>query len=179
MLDMLVGMDARGPWRPRHDTERMHALEFEWRSISDSQMVGADAIRSEDTLCNKKIYPGYQFPAKNSPRWTARLRTSDATMQLMVRRCHSVHNSMSAIMRRKLDAAAIESMAERACAVIALAKATDWVAWLLSQHDHRLFSSDCDSLAKWYHQTVTPCYPCRPGGDARGARQCRDARLGR
>ena len=47
-----------------------------------------DSCWNEDTLSSKKIYPGFQFQAK-SKQWLPRLKTSDASMGLMVSRMHT------------------------------------------------------------------------------------------
>ena len=76
---------------------------------------------SDDNLSSKKIYPRFQFPAK-SKQWLPRIKTSDESMQLMVRRLHTMFETASTYLRKKPETATVESMAERAAVVVSLAK---------------------------------------------------------
>ena len=66
---------------------------------------------SEDTCADKKIYPGHQYPSK-SKLWSARLKVTDESMELMVTRVHACHDNSPEYMRRKLDATAIHGSIE-------------------------------------------------------------------
>jgi hypothetical protein len=76
---------------------------------------------SDDNLSSKNIYPRFQFPAK-SKQLLSRVKTSDESMQLMVRRLHTMLETASTYLRKKPETATVENLAERAAVVVALAK---------------------------------------------------------
>ena len=79
-----------------------------------------DAVWSDDNLASKKICPRYQFPSK-SKIWTTRVRTSEESMLIMIKRVNNVHERLPQYMRKKMELSKLEEMAERAAAVINLA----------------------------------------------------------
>ena len=76
---------------------------------------------TDDALSNKKIHPTYQFPAR-SKNWLARVRSSEESMRLMVRRVQDIHEHTLKVMRKSIDAHTLEVVAERAAAVVNFAK---------------------------------------------------------
>ena len=80
-----------------------------------------DAVWSDDNLAGKKIYPKHQFPSK-SKKWTPRVRTSEESMLIMIKRVNKVHERLPQYMRKKMELSKLEEMAEQAEAEINLAK---------------------------------------------------------
>ena len=89
----------------------LHVSEFGWEG----------SIWSEDSLATKRMFPGYLFPTKVKS-WNNRLRTSEASMRLAVRRLQNNHSKLPAYMRKKADTAKAEQIAERAAVVENLAR---------------------------------------------------------
>ena len=71
---------------------------------------------SDDALSSKKIYPKYQFPAKTK-KWQTRVRTSEDSMRLLVKRVQATHGKGVRLYMKKLDTKELEALAERAAAV--------------------------------------------------------------
>jgi hypothetical protein len=78
-----------------------------------------DCAFSEDCLGTKKIYPGYQFPAKGK-RWQSRLKTSVQSMTLHIERVIAENENSLPHMRKKTSKQEMEKGAERASAVYAI-----------------------------------------------------------
>ena len=76
---------------------------------------------SDDNLANKKIYPKHQFPSK-SKTWTPRVKTTEESMALMVKRAQHLHTSLPTYQQKKLDAQSCEEMAEKAAAIMHIAE---------------------------------------------------------
>ena len=76
---------------------------------------------SEESLSTKKMYPGYMFASK-SKSWGTRLRTTDSSMALAVRRLQNQHKKSPLYSRRKVDLAKVDQYSERAALVENLAK---------------------------------------------------------
>ena len=79
------------------------------------------SVWSEDSLSTKRMFPGYLFPSKVKS-WNNRLRTSEDSMRLAVRRLQTTHSKVPACMRKKADTAKAEQIAERAAVVENLAR---------------------------------------------------------
>ena len=75
---------------------------------------------SDDNLASKKIYPGYQFPSKGK-KWVSRLKTNAESMALFVDRIQGIHEKNPSYLRKKLDAATMEALSERAATLWHLA----------------------------------------------------------
>lgn len=72
------------------------------------------AAWTDDSLASKKVYPGYQFPAKVKS-WLPRVKVCAESMELFVRRVHDSHAQLPEYMRKfKKDQAAMDQLAERA-----------------------------------------------------------------
>ena len=85
-------------------------------------IMGWDAsCWSDDALASKKIYPRYQFFSK-SKKWLVRVKTSEESMRMLVRRVQVTHEKTSGFLRRKLETHTLEELAERAAAVENLGK---------------------------------------------------------
>ena len=78
-------------------------------------------VWSDDNLCTKKVYPGYQFSAK-AKKWLPRLRTTAASHDILVHRFQAVHEATPEYMRKKPEASKVETSSERAAAVVNLAE---------------------------------------------------------
>ena len=76
---------------------------------------------TDDNLSFKKMYPLHQFPTKHK-KWVSRIRTSEKSFDVMITRVHAVFEASPLYMRRKLDSATLEAMAERSACLLALAK---------------------------------------------------------
>ena len=59
-------------------------------------------VYSEDNLASKRIYVGYQFPAK-SKRWQQRLKVTELSMLTMTSRVQFLQETAADYCRRKLD----------------------------------------------------------------------------
>ena len=81
-----------------------------------SKMGWDNACWSEENLSSKKIYPHFQFPAK-SKKWLARLKTTEFSRMMMVKRAQGKHEALLPHMRKKPELACMEALAERAAAV--------------------------------------------------------------
>ena len=71
---------------------------------------------SDDALSSKKIYPKYQFPARTN-KWLSRVRTSEDSMRLLVKRVQATHGKGARLNMKKLVTQELEALAERAAAV--------------------------------------------------------------
>ncbi|CAE7298363.1 unnamed protein product [Symbiodinium sp. CCMP2592] len=82
------------------------------------QSLGWDTcVWSDDNLSTKKLYPKFQFPAR-SKAWQQRLRTSEDSMTLAVRRLQQSHVRLPEYQRKKPDCHSVEEIsAMAACAV--------------------------------------------------------------
>ena len=78
------------------------------------------AVWSEDVFASKKVFPGFQFSSK-SKRWVPRIKTTDASFELMVRRVQNTFEDTSKDMHFKISVAQAEALSERAAACLALA----------------------------------------------------------
>ena len=63
---------------------------------------------TEDILSSKKIYPNMSYHAKNRA-WSARLKSSDASMMSFIQRVTNVH-----VEGQRMDLASMEQLAQRA-----------------------------------------------------------------
>ncbi|CAK0804884.1 unnamed protein product [Prorocentrum cordatum] len=87
-----------------------HAEELTWEGC----------MWSDDNLANRKLYPGFAFPAKNKT-WAPMLRTTDASTQLCIERLQGAHTRSPKHLRKKLEASQLENYSLRAAAVLGLA----------------------------------------------------------
>ena len=82
------------------------------------QTLGWDnSVWHDDNLSTKKLYPKHQFPAR-SKVWQQRLRTTEESMALAVRRLQQCHIRLPEYQRKKPDIAGVDEVsAMAACAV--------------------------------------------------------------
>jgi hypothetical protein len=108
------------------------------------------AIWSDDNLCSKKLYPGFQFSAK-SKAWLPRLRVCEESMLLFVKRVQLKHEQQPAyLLRRKLELSATEALAERAAFIYnvgqELLSIVPVKAELLQQNFYEAWTSGCSQI---------------------------------
>ena len=75
---------------------------------------------SDDSLANRRLYPGHPFPTKNK-QWANKFRTTDASMMLCVKRVQRKHIQTPQNNRKKLDPSQVEVYSLRAAVVLAIA----------------------------------------------------------
>ncbi len=68
----------------------------------------------------KLLYPRQTFSAKNK-MWSLKLRTSDESMALTIKRAHANHASNIEFMRRKMDLPTVTSLSQKAVFVLSAA----------------------------------------------------------
>ena len=76
---------------------------------------------SEESLGAKKMYPNFVFPSKTKS-WSSRLRTTEASMRLSVKRLQTGHSRSPVFLRKKADQLKAEQISERAAVVENLAR---------------------------------------------------------
>ena len=87
----------------------LHVGEYGWEK----------SAWSDNTLSTKKLYPNHQYAAK-AKVWLPRLRTTVRSMALTVQRVHAEHRKTPTWMKKKIDAARVEQLSERAAVIVAL-----------------------------------------------------------
>ncbi len=75
---------------------------------------------SDDALSSKRIYPHFQFRCTVSKAWQNRMKTSEASMQLMLDRVCYEHEHALPHMRRKVAKTTLEDLACQAAVVLAI-----------------------------------------------------------
>ena len=80
-----------------------------------------NAAWTEENLASKRLFPGHVFPAK-SRKWQQRLKVSDRSLRIMVRRIHWEQEHQAPGTRSlKMDDRACELLAEKAACLVSLA----------------------------------------------------------
>ena len=99
---------------PKQTLDRIldHVGDFGWET----------SCWTEETLASKKLYPGYQFPYGRSKKWQPRVRTTEDSTDLAVRRAHATFAQLPTYMRKSFDPTEIDGLSERAACVSAFAK---------------------------------------------------------
>ena len=83
-----------------------------------------NAAWTEENLASKRLFPNHAFPAK-SRKWQQRLKVSDKSLRIMVRRIHwdQEHQAPgSRSQQKKMDDRACELMAEKAACLVSFAE---------------------------------------------------------
>ena len=62
---------------------------------------------SDDSLANRRLYPGHPFPTKKK-QWAHKFRTTEASMMLCVKRVQRKHIQTPQHNRKKLDPSQVE-----------------------------------------------------------------------